>query len=107
MPDPTRFDSGNPVASASPDQATIDAQAQRIPSPAVSDTPPDASAVPVVGQPARPSIPAGSEVNPDPNAVPGSVQPHHSMLASIFQDLAGGKKTTWRQTDDGPVPVKE
>jgi hypothetical protein len=56
---------------------------------------------------AAPPIPAGTQVNQDPNAVPGSVEPHHGLLANIFQDLAGGKKTTWRQTENGPVAVKE
>src|SRR5260370_35558725 len=28
------------------------------------------------------------------------------MLASIFQDLAGGKRTEYRQTESGPVAVK-
>lgn len=55
----------------------------------------------------KPALPTGSQLNTDPNAVPGSVEAHHNMLGSIFQDLAGGKKTTWRQTDNGPVAVKE
>ena len=101
MADPTQFDSGNPVAPA-PQNAPAPA------APVVADTPSDASAVPVIGQPsAKPAPPKGTEVNPDPNAIPGSAQPHHGILASIFQDLAGGQKTTWRQTDAGPVPVKE
>src|SRR6266404_9084296 len=55
----------------------------------------------------RPPIPAGTQVNQDPNAIPGSVEAHHGILLSAFQDLAGGKKTTYRQTENGPVPVKE
>ena len=56
---------------------------------------------------AAPPIPAGTQINKDPNAIPGTVEPHHGMLATIFQDLAGGKKTTYRQTENGPVAVKE
>jgi hypothetical protein len=106
MADP--LNDSKPVTPPSTDNAVIDAQAQRIPAPGISSTPSDAASVPVLGQPAsNPAIPAGSEINKDPNAVPGSVQPHHGVLASIFQDLAGGQKTTWRQTENGPVAVKE
>src|SRR5258708_6566886 len=54
-----------------------------------------------------PGVPAGTQINKDPNAAPGSVEPHHGILLSAFQDLAGGKKTTWRSSPDGPVAVKE
>src|SRR5258708_26725129 len=54
-----------------------------------------------------PALPVGTQLNTDPNAAPGSVEPHHGILLSAFQDLAGGKKTTYRQTENGPVPVKE
>lgn len=94
-------DSGNPVApqtQAAPPQAPDLGQAS---------VPGDASAPPVGDQPKGPAIPVGSQINTDKNAAPGSVEPHLGVLGSIFQDLAGGQKTTWRQTDDGPVPVKE
>lgn len=70
---------------------------------------PGDSSLPAVGTPpaAKPEIPAGTQINQDPNAIPGTVEPHHGMLASIFQDIAGGKKTTYRQTENGPVAVKE
>jgi hypothetical protein len=98
-----QFSDSKPVTPAPTDKAAIDAQAQRTPAPGISGAPSDASSVPVLGQPSsNPAIPAGSEINKDPNAVPGSVQPHHGFLTSIFQDLAGGQKTTWRQTDERP-----
>lgn len=69
--------------------------------------PGDASAASIGGSQPTPPTPKGTQANTDPNAVPGSVEPHHGLLASIFQDLAGGKKTTYRQTENGPVAVKE
>lgn len=51
--------------------------------------------------------PAGMQPVTDPNAAPGTMEPHHGLIGTAFQDLAGGKKTVWRQTDSGPVPVKE
>lgn len=61
----------------------------------------------VVGGPGAPVAPAGTQSNRDPNAVPGTVEPHHGLLMQAFQDIAGGKKTTYRQSDAGPVAVKE
>jgi len=67
----------------------------------------DSSAEGLGGAQPRPPLPKGTQLNTDPNAVAGTVEPHHGMLASIFQDIAGGKKTTWRQSENGPVAVKE
>src|SRR5260370_911567 len=65
-------------------------------------------AAPAIGSSqSNPPIPKGTQLNTDPNAISGTVEPHHGMLASIFQDLAGGQRTTYRQTESGPVPVKE
>src|SRR2546422_678984 len=71
-----------------------------------SSVPGDSSAEGLGGAQPRPPLPKGTQLNTDPNAVAGTVEPHHGMLASIFQDIAGGKKTTWRQSENGPVAVK-
>lgn len=95
------IDPGAPLTP--PIQKTIPATAPD--APAVGT--PDPGQVSAVLPSPQPSAPAGSQPNRDPNAVPGTVELHHGALASIFQDLAGGKKTTWRQTENGPVAVKE
>src|SRR5579863_9090475 len=96
MADPTN---GNPVTPQ--------------PNPQMNAAPPDVGTPgapdtsTAIGQQPPPAAPAGTQPNTDPNAVPGSVEAKHGVLASVFQDIAGGKKTTWRQTDQGPVAVKE
>jgi hypothetical protein len=95
------FDSGNPVA---PAQQNVTPTAPDL---GAGSVPGDSSAPAIGGSQPTPPPPRGTQLNTDPNAIPGTVEPHHGMLASIFQDLAGGKKTTWRQTDNGPVAVKE
>jgi hypothetical protein len=72
-----------------------------------SSVPGDSSAEGLGGTQPRPPLPKGTQLNTDPNAIPGTVEPHHGILMSAFQDLAGGKKTSYRQTENGPVPVKE
>lgn len=99
MADPK--DSGNPVA---PQTDTTPPQAPDL---GQASVPGDATAPSIGGPTKGPALPTGSQINADPNAAPGSVEPHLGMLGSIFQDLAGGQKTTWRQTDTGPVAVKE
>ena len=37
---------------------------------------------------------------------PAAPPPSHGILGDIFQNLAGGKKTVWTQTPDGPVASK-
>jgi len=66
----------------------------------------DSSAQAIGGTQQRPPLPRGTQINTDPNAGPGEAEPHHGLLASIFQDLAGGKRTEFRQSESGPVPVK-
>src|SRR6266576_3806928 len=94
------FDSGNPVI---PQQDSTD----RPPiAPDMGSGVPEGAAggsLPVPSSPAP--LPRGTQLNTDPNAN-GSVEPHHGLLASIFQDLAGGKRTEYRQTENGPIPVK-
>src|SRR5260370_30131616 len=69
--------------------------------------PGDSSAEGLGGAQPRPPLPKGTQLNADPNAILGTVEPHHNLLMSAFQDLAGGKKVTYRQTGNGPVPVRE
>ncbi len=92
-----------PVTQAERDATT----ARQAPDLGVGSIPGDSAVSSVGGTQPPPAAPAGTQPNIDPNAAPGTVEPHHGMLASIFQDLAGGKKTIWRQTENGPVPVKE
>jgi len=66
----------------------------------------DSPAQPVGGTQPRSPLPKGMQVNQDPNAN-GSAEPHHNALVSIFQDLAGGRRTTYRQSENGPIPVTE
>ncbi len=93
------FDSQNPVV---PQKDTAPPVA-----PDMGSSVPGDSSAEGLGGTSRPPIPAGSQINPDKNAAPGSVETKHGMLASIFQDLAGGQRTNFRQTPDGPVPVRE
>lgn len=99
MADP--MDSGNPVV---PNPQPVPTQPD-LGSGAPSGNPD--SPISNVGGVGKPALPQGSQINTDPNAPTGSVEPHHGILASIFQDLAGGQKTSYRQTDDGPVAFKE
>lgn len=109
------FNDSKPVTTPAADPAVINAQAQRVAQPDLGPgaVPGDASAEAMGGSHPLPATGwtdkngQKTQPNTDPNAVPGSVEAHHGMLASIFQDLAGGKKTTWRQTENGPVAVKE
>ncbi len=94
------FDSQNPVV---PQKDTAPPVAPDM----GSSVPGDSSAAGLGGTQARPPLPKGTQLNTDPNAIPGTVEPHHGILLSAFQDIAGGKKTTWRQSENGPVPVKE
>jgi hypothetical protein len=94
------FDSGNPVA---PQQ---DVAARPPVAPDMGSGVSEGTTGTITPPAAQPVLPRGTQINTDPNAVPGSAEPHHGLLASIFQDLAGGKRTEFRQTDSGPVPVK-
>src|SRR6267143_5427902 len=95
------FDSQNPVAPQK------DVTARPPVAPDMGSGVPDGTAGTIASPTTPAPLPRGTQLNTDPNAVPGSVEPHHGLLMSAFQDLAGGKKTTYRQTENGPVPVKE
>jgi hypothetical protein len=96
--------SGNqpPVIPSQPQQQPVQA-----PDVSSGTVPGDPSATAIGGSQPSPAIPAGTQRNTDPNATPGTVEPHHGIIGTVLQDLAGGKKTTYRQTESGPVPVKE
>ncbi len=94
------FDSQNPVV---PQKDTAPPVAPDL---GAGSVPGDSSADALGGTQPRPPLPKGTQLNTDPNAVPGSAETHHGLLASIFQDIAGGKRTEYRSTENGPVPVK-
>src|SRR5260370_2082439 len=96
-----QFDSGTPVAPSQQNNPPV------APDMGAGSVPGDSSAEGLGGTQPRPPLPKGTQLNTDPNAIPGTVEPHHGILMSAFQDLAGGKKTSYRQTENGPVPVKE
>lgn len=85
-----------------PIDTTITAPTPEPNTPPVADPPNIAeNSFPVLAPAATPAAPqpAAPPVQPAP-------QSHHGVMASIFQDLAGGKKTVWNQTPDGPVASK-
>jgi hypothetical protein len=55
---------------------------------------------------AQPPVPAGTQLNPSA-IIPGQAEPKSSILQSVFQTIAGGKKTSWVQTPDGPKQQTE
>lgn len=68
-------------------------------SPAAPDIQSDASA------PAMP-VQTAAVAPPAPVAPPDPETAHHTMIGKIFQSIAGGQKTVYDQTPQGPVPRK-
>src|SRR5260370_41241042 len=95
------FDSGNPVV-AEKDVTSRPPVAHDMGS-GIGEQP----ATEIGGSQKAPALPVGTQLNTDPNATPGTVEPHHGLLMSAFQELAGGKKVSWKQSESGPVAVRE
>lgn len=95
------LDSGAPIIPVTQPQ---DAQAPNIANNPSQDTAPD------LGQNAvQPVGPDANQVQ-NPNATVGQDERKGSgiggALADVFQTIAGGKKTIYNQTENGPVPVE-
>lgn len=77
------------------------AAAAPTPTPAAAATAPsanpDGTQLPLAPQSGDPQLTPKTQPAPAPG---------HGILGDIFQDLAGGKKTVWTQTPNGPVATK-
>ena len=116
MPDPVQTQSQVPAVGNAPQTGQIVGSGTPSEQQAAPDTSVPATAA-TPQQPVAPMTPAqaapgtAAGLTPQPptagqTAKPTAGQTTRHVLGEIFQTLAGGQKTVWEQTPNGPVPTK-